>query len=134
MTLELKYHIMSVDAIEQHEHNTYEELSIVEFLRRVERREKLPYDVTVTGLDDYLAASEDPRETAKYVHRILRDRVNFVMTRNPVVQFVVDEIEHWKAGGVVSVDETEVRLVTIFGGSVNHEGAGWYSSEFNVQS
>lgn len=134
MTLELGYHIMSTDAVEEHNHETYEELSVVEFLRRVERREELPYDMTVTGLDDYLAASDDPEETAEYVHRVLRDRVNFVLTRNPVVQFVVVDVEHWKGGGVIPAGETKVRLVTIFGGSVKQEGVGWYSSEFNVQS
>ncbi len=133
MTLDLKYHVMSADAVE--EQGTYEDgLSIVEFLRRVDRREELPYDVTVTGLDDYLAASDDPRETAEYVHRTLRDRVNFLLNRNPVVQFVVDDVEHWKGGGVLPVDGTEIRLSTIFGGSVQQEGPGWYSSEFNVQS
>jgi hypothetical protein len=134
MTLDLKYHIMAADAVEEHGDGTYEELSVVEFLRRLERREELPYDMTITGLDDYLAASEDPREAAEYVHTVLRDRVNFVLTRNPVVQFVVEDVEHWKGGGVIPVGEEKVRLVTIFGGSVTQEGPGWYSSEFNVQS
>lgn len=135
MTLDLKYHIMAADAVAKHSDGTYQdELSIVEFLRRLERREDLPYDVTVTGLDDYLAASDNPRESAEYVHKVLRDRVNFVLTRNPVVQFVVEDVEHWKGTGVIQLGEDSIRLVTIFGGSVTQEGAGWYSSEFNVQS
>lgn len=133
MTLEIGYHVMSTEAAE--EHGTYDELSIVEFLRRVERREGLPLDVTVTGLDHYLAASDDSEAVAEYVHTVLRDRVNFILNQNPVVQFVVDDVEYWDGPGpVLSIDETDIRLVTIFGGSFSQEGPGWYAGEFNVQS
>lgn len=132
MTLEIGYHVMTTDAAD--DLGTYDdELSIVEFLRRVDQREELPLDVTVTGLDHYLAAADDPGDTAEYVHTMLRDRVNFILNQSPVVQFVVDDVEHWD-GGVLPVDGTDVRLVTIFGGSLDQEGPGWYAGEFNVQS
>jgi len=132
MTLEIGYHVMSTDAAE--EYGTYDELSIVEFLRRVNLREELPLDVTVTGLDHYLEASDDPEETAEYVHQILRDRVNFILNQSPVVQFIVDDVEFWDPGPVVPLDEMDVRLVSIFGGSFEPEGPGWCAGEFNVQS
>jgi len=132
MTLEIGYHVMTTDAAE--DHGTYnDELSIVEFLRRVDRREELPLDVTVTGLDHYLAAADDTGNAAEYVHTMLRDRVNFILNQNPVVQFVVNDVEHWDEG-VLPIDGTDVRLVTIFGGSLDQEGPGWYAGEFNVQS
>ena len=132
MTLEIGYHVMSTEAAE--DHGTYDDdLSIVEFLRRIDRREDLPLDVTVTGLDHYLAAADDPRDAAEYVHTMLRDRVNFILNQSPVVQFVVGDLEHWE-GGMLPVDDTDVRLVTIFGGSLDQEGPGWYAGEFNVQS
>ena len=131
MTLEIGYHVMSEDTAE--EHDTYEELSIVEFLRRINQREELPLDVTVTGLDDYLAAADDPQDAAEHVHTLLRDRVNFILNQSPVVQFVVDDVQRWE-GGVLRIDNTDVRLVSIFGGSFDQEGPGWYAGEFNVQS
>ena len=132
MTLEIGYHVMSTEAVENH--GTFEEeLSIVEFLRRVEQRETLPLDVTVTGLDRYLEVADDPEATAEHIHEVLRDRVNFVLNQSPVVQFVVDEVENWD-GPVLPVDEGQIRLVTIFGGSFSQEGPGWYAGEFNVQS
>ena len=133
MTLEIGYHVMSSDAVERH--GTFEEMSIVEFLRRVDNHEELPLDITATGFDTYLTASEDPESAAKYVHTVLRDRVNFVLNQSPVVQFVVDDVEHWDGTGpVIPVGETHVRLVDIFGGSFEQEGPGWWSGEFNVQS
>lgn len=132
MTLEIGYHVMTTEAAK--EHGTYDdELSIVEFLRRVDQREDLPLDVTIHGLDRYLAASDDPRESAEYVHTVLRDRVNFVLNQSPVVQFIVEDVEHWE-GGILPVDGEDIRLVTIFGGSFDQEGSGWYAGEFNVQS
>jgi len=133
MTLEIGYHVMSTDTAEKH--GTYEELSIVEFLRHLDRRETLPLDVTVTGLDDYLLASDEPQEAAEYIHTVLRDRVNFILNQNPVVQFVVEDVQYWDGpGAVLSIDETDIRLVTIFGGSFSQEGPGWFTGEFNVQS
>jgi hypothetical protein len=132
MTLEIGYHVMTTDAAE--DHGTYDdELSIVEFLRRIHQREELPLDVTVIGFDHYLNAADDPGESAEYVHTMLRDRVNFILNQSPVVQFVVNDIEHWD-GGVLPVSGTDVQLVTIFGGSLDQEGPGWYAGEFNVQS
>ena len=132
MTLEIGYHVMSKDAADSH--GTYDdELSIVEFLRRVKRREELPLDLTVVGLDEYIKTADDAAEAVEYVHTILRDRVNFILNRNPVVQFVVHDVEHWK-GGVIPVGETDVRLHAIFGGSLDQEGPGHYAGEFNVQS
>lgn len=134
MTLEIGYHVMSAETAEKH--GTYDdELSIVAFLRRIEQREELPLDVTITGLDHYLAASDDTEEVAEYVHTLLRDRVNFILNQSPVVQFVVKDIEYWDdRGPVLPLDDTEVRLVRIFGGSFTQEGPGWYAGEFNVQS
>jgi hypothetical protein len=53
MSLDIGYHIMSKEVAD--EKGVYDdELSIVEFLRKVENLEDLPYDVTVYGLDSYL--------------------------------------------------------------------------------
>jgi len=132
MTLEIGYHVMSTEAAK--EHGTFDdELSIVEFLRHVDQREELPLDMTVTGLDHYLAATDAPDDAAEYVHTVLRDRVNFILNRSPVIQFVVDDVEHWD-GGRLPIGNDDVRLVTIFGGSLEQEGPGWYAGEFNVQS
>jgi hypothetical protein len=134
MTLEIGYHVMSTDAAATH--GTYDDkLSVVEFLRRIDQGREIPLDVIVTGLDHFLAAADDPPEAAEYVHTVLRDRVNYVLNQSPVVQFVVDDIEFWDGPGpIIPIDNTNVRLVTIFGGSFDQEATGWYAGEFNVQS
>lgn len=123
--------VLAEAAIEQH--GTFDdEMSAVEFLRRVKRMESLPYDVTVRGLDDLLRGANDPLEACDYVHGILRDHVNFLLTENPRVQFVVEGLEYWDEP-ILRNDDNEIPLVRIFHG-IEQEGSGWYYSNINVQS
>lgn len=132
MTLEPGYHVMSDEATEKH--GVFEDqLSIVEFLRRVDNLDDLPIDMTVYGLDKYLNASETPNKTVEFIRGVLLDRVNYIFNQKPVVQFVVDEVEHWQ-GPVLSTEENDIRLREIFGGSLDQEGSGWYEGELNIQT
>ena len=131
MSLDIGFHVHSEDAIERH--GTFDdEMSAIEFLRRVERMESLPYDLTVRGLDDLLRGADEPLEACDYVHGILRDHVNFLLTENPRVQFVVENVEYWDEP-VLRDGDDEIPLKRIFHG-VEHEGSGHYFSNINVQS
>jgi len=131
MSLEIGFHVHSEDAAERH--GTFdEEMSAVEFLRRVKRMESLPYDVTVRGFDDFLRGADEPLEACDYVHGILRDHVNFLLTENPRVQFVVEDLEYWDEP-VLRDGDDEIPLKRIFHG-IEPEGSGHYYSNINVQS
>ena len=131
MSLEIGFHVHSEDALERH--GTFdEEMSAVEFLRRVERRGSIPNDVTVYGLDRFLRGADEPLEACDYIHGVLRDRVNFLMAENPRVQFVVKNLEYWDEP-VLRDGEDEISLKRVFHG-IEQEGSGWYFSNINVQS
>ena len=131
MSLDIGFHVHSEDAVERH--GTFdEEMSAVEFLRRVERMDSLPYDVTVDGFDDFLRGADEPLEACNYVYGILRDHVNFLLTENPRVQFVVDGLEYWDEP-VLRDGDDEIPLKRIFHG-IEQEGPGAYYSNINVQS
>ena len=131
MSMEVGFHVHSEDAAERH--GTFDDqMSVVEFLRRVKRMESLPYDVTVHGLDDFLRSAEDSLRTCEYVHEILRDHVNFLLTENPRVQFVVEGVEYWDEP-VLRNEGNEIPLKRVFHG-IEQEGSGWYYSNINVQS
>lgn len=129
---DIGYHILSGDAVEERGRFD-EQMSIVEFLRRIQQMEDIPYDVTVYGLDDYLISSENAQEACQYIHGLLRDRVNFLMTRNPRILFIVDDLEYWDTA-VIPQNDDEIPLSDIFHGSLEHEGADWFSSRLNVSS
>lgn len=131
MSLDIGFHVQSEDAAEKH--GTFDdEMSVVEFLRHVNRMESLPYDVTVYGLDNFLYRADGPLEASEYIHRVLRDHVNFLLTENPRVQFVVDNIEYWDEP-VLRDNKNEIPLNSIFHG-IKQEGSGWCYSNINVQS
>lgn len=130
--LDIGYHVIDEDALD--DYGVFdEEMSIVEFLRRLKRREEIPHDMTVRGLDDYLLGVDDAEEACDYIHRLLRDRVNYLNLRNPRVQFVVDDVENW-SGPVIPTGNKPIKLNRIFHGSMEQSGPGWYSSNLNVQS
>ncbi|MGQ3330326.1 hypothetical protein ACT4MF_14085 [Halorubrum sp. FL23] len=83
---DIGYHILSEDAVEDRGRFN-EQMSIVEFLRRIQQMEDLPYDVTVYGLDDYLISSENAQEACQYIHGLLRDRVNFLVASQNRLDF-----------------------------------------------
>lgn len=132
MNFDIGYHVVARDALE--EGDTFnDEMSIVEFLRRVEHMGEIPYDVTVHGLDSYLRGADNPEAICEHIHQLLSERVNFLMNKNPIVQFVVDDVEFWDEPVLPDGDE-RIRLNTIFSGSLEQEGANWFSSNLNVTS
>lgn len=63
---------------------------------------------------------------------VQRDHVNFLLTENPRVQFVVRDLEYWDEP-VLRDGDDEIPLQRVFRG-IEQEGSGWYYSNINVQS
>lgn len=132
MNFAIGYHVVARDAINKD--NTFDnKMSVVEFLRRVEYMGDIPYDVTVHGLDSYLRGADDPEAVCDYIHQLLSERVNYLLNKNPIVQFVVDDIEYWDEP-VLPDGKNRIRLNDIFHGTLEQEGANWFSSNLNVTS
>jgi hypothetical protein len=132
MNFDIGYHVVGEEALDDGDEFD-EEMSVVEFLRRVDDMGDLPYDIAVFGLDSYLRGAEDPEEISEFIHDILSERVNFLLANNPRVQFVVDNVEYWDEPVLPDGDE-RIGLNTIFRGSLEQVGPGWYSSNLNVTS
>ena len=132
MNFDIGYHVVSQEVLEDGDIFDVE-MSIVEFLRRVNFMGDIPFDVTVHGLDSYLRGADDADELCNQIHQLLSERVNFLLNQNPRVQFVVDDVEFWDEP-VIPDDDEDIRLNEIFHGALEQEGAGWYSSHLNVTS
>lgn len=132
MDFDIGYHVVSREMLEDGE--TFgDKMSIVEFLRRIDQMDNIPFDVTVYGLDSFLRGANDADTICDYIHRLLSERVNFLLNQNPRVQFVVNGVEFWDEPVIPDGDE-DIPLNAIFHGALEQEGAGWYSSHLNVTS
>lgn len=95
MPLDVGYHVVEGDAADGSD--TFVEMSIVEFPEQIDRMNGIPIGMTVYGLDDRLRGADDSESISAYIRDVLLERVNFIVNKQPVVQFVVDEIEYWDA-------------------------------------
>lgn len=132
MNFDIGYHVVSTDALDNIEEFN-EQMSIVEFLRKVERQEELPDDIAVHGLDDLLHGAADPDSVGEYIHSILRNNVSFLSRNYYRVQFIVDDVEYWDEP-VLTASDGRISLDSIFRGRLTQEGPGIFSSNLNLQS
>lgn len=65
----------------------FEKMSIIRFLRCINRQEEMREKVFVTALDLLLLSSENLRETTKYLMKALREGNRLFKKRNMVIVF-----------------------------------------------
>jgi hypothetical protein len=70
---------------------SYEEMTILEFFRRICERKEIPRRITVTGLDTLLINSCGATEMVKFIFSLLKEGQNSKIVRpSTVVQFIVN--------------------------------------------
>jgi len=95
-----------------------EKISIIEFLRKIRKEEKFPYDFAVTGLDTLLYYTEDKKEISEYIRKTLQDHANFLDRGKYIIQIVIDGTLHIVESSErprVKHKEEEFLLYPIFG-------------------
>jgi len=65
-------------------------LSIIEFLKKVLREKRLPYNIAVFGLEELLYQAEDIEEISRYISNLLQDAANFLVRGNYIIQIVIE--------------------------------------------
>ena len=95
-----------------------EKMSIIEFLRKVRKEEKLPNNFAVTGLDTLLYYTKDKEKVSKYIRNTLQDHANFLVRGNYIIQIVMEGtlhiVETYERPRVKYKDQ-EFLIFTIFG-------------------
>jgi len=76
-------------------------MSIIEFLRRVQREEKLPLNFAVFGIENLLYYSKEPEKISRKIRNLLQDAANFLVRGNYIIQIVV--------GGKIEIIESSER-------------------------
>ncbi len=104
-----------------------EVMSIIQFLRHLERGTGLPRRLKVTGLDRLMSTLDD----VKPLHRIFYEAGEKLFRRSPVILFPVDRVTmdtepkmYWR--------NQEIRLRSLFGNRLEPQGVGYFFSPFNI--
>jgi len=93
-------------------------MSIVEFLRHVYRKKKLPLNLSVFGIESLLYYSEEPEKISRKIRNLLQDAANFLVRGNYIIQIVVDgkiEIVESSERPRINYKDKQILLYPIFG-------------------
>ena len=95
-----------------------EKISIIEFLRKIRKEEKFPYNFAITGVDTLLYHAKDIKKVSTYIREILQDQANFLVAGNYIIQVVIEGTLHVVESFErprVNYKEKEFLLYPIFG-------------------
>jgi hypothetical protein len=67
-----------------------EKISIIQFLKDLNKGKKFPPDFAVLGLDTLLYYADDRERIAKYIRNLLQDNANQLVAGNYIVQIIVE--------------------------------------------
>jgi len=107
-----------------------EAMSIIAFLRLLQRGEAPPRQVKVEGLDRLLLRMQD-RASGRLLRRILADASDSLMQRGPVILFPVSRIA-WNLHPKFVVDSQEVQFYPLFSKGLRQEDVGHCWSGFSL--
>ncbi len=113
-----------------------EKMSIIEFLRRVYREEKLPLNLSVSGIDTLLYFSRDPERLSRKIRNLLQDAANFLVKGNYIIQILIEgkmEIVESSERPRVNYKDKQFLLYSIFG-RVRQVDLKHFIAPLNLQS
>jgi len=111
-------------------------MSIIEFLRRVHKSEKLPINLAVFGIENLLYYSEEPEKISKEIGGLLQDAANFLVRGNYIIQIVVDgriEVVESSERPRINYKDKQISLYPIFG-RVKQVDLKHFIAPLNLQS
>ncbi|MEA3344890.1 MAG: hypothetical protein U9Q78_01360 [Chloroflexota bacterium] len=107
-------------------------MGLVEFLRRVKRKEVLPQSLRVQGLDAVLEEAQDTTETAKVIRNLLAMRNDYMGRQRPFIVFPVRASLEEAGGPRMFVGGKPVDLSHLFGNRLERERRHWFKAGFNL--
>ena len=104
-----------------------EKMSIIEFLRRLHRREAINRKISVTGLEEALLTGI---ETATYIRRTLVNSI--AMLRTHIIQFPINGELTLNREPKIRYRSKEISLTPIFGNRIKTKTIGFFHSPPNI--
>jgi len=109
----------------------FEKMSIIQFLRYINRREKQEKKkVVVTGLDALLLSSKDTRETMKYLMRALSEGNKLFKKENLTIIFAPQQELYENNDVYCKKDDKRVSISSIFASRLQIREVDLYYADF----
>ncbi len=125
--MEVGYNLVERKMIGKEFEEIKDKISILEFLRRLHRRQTINQRIAVTGLEEALLAGE---ETAKYIRKILIDSTSKL--RNHIIQFPINGELILNREPKIRYKAKEASLAPIFGNRIKLKTVGFFHSPPNI--
>ncbi|MEM0011078.1 MAG: hypothetical protein QW424_01485 [Candidatus Bathyarchaeia archaeon] len=125
--MEVGYNIVEKSLIGKEFENIEEKISIIEFLRRLRRKQPVNRRIAVIGLEEALLTGE---ETARYIRRILVDST-YILRAN-IIQFQINGELILDKEPKIRYKSKEVSLTPIFGNRIKPKTIGYFYSPPNI--
>ena len=125
--MEVGYNLVERKLIGKKFEEIEEKMSIIEFLRRLNRKEGINRKIAVIGFEEVLLSGEG---MARYVRQILVRSVN--MLRNHIIQIIVDGELVLDREPKIRYKGKEVSLILIFGNRLKPKEVGYFYSPPNI--
>lgn len=95
-----------------------EKISIIKFLKGLEKGEKFSRDFAIIGVDSLIYYVENRDDISKYIKNILLDNVNQLVARNYIIQVIIEgrlEVVEDAEKPIVNYKNETFNLYQIFG-------------------
>jgi hypothetical protein len=125
--MDVGYNLVERELIGKEFEEIEERMSIVEFLRRLLRRQDVGEKISVVGLDELLFSNE---RVASYIRDLLVSSTGLLWDR--IVQFLIYGSLVLDREPKIRYRGKEIRLTPIFGNRLVPRTSGYFYSPFNI--
>lgn len=107
-------------------------MGVIEFLRRVHRKEPLPNPVRVSGLDDVLGVADDTSQTATVMRNLLAERSEYMARQRTFVVFPLRGSLEESGGPKLYLPNKTVDLRHMFGNRLDRTTRHMFVAKCNL--
>jgi len=125
--MEVGYNLIERKLIGKEYEEIKDKISIIEFLRRLKRKQKINQKISVTGLEEALLTGT---KTPTYIRRILKASTSRL--RNHIIQIQIKGELTLNRQPKIRYKGREIPLTPIFGNRIKPKTIGYYHSPPNI--
>ena len=125
--MDVGYNLIEAKLIGKEFEEIKERISIIEFFRRLQRKQMISQKISVGGLGDALLTG---KETLRYIRKVLTSSTN--MLRTHIIQFPIHGELTLNREPKMRYKAREISLTPIFGNRIKLKTIGYFHSPPNI--